>query len=335
MADHTGIEWSDATWNPCVGCSRVSGGCTNCYPIPWIHNRLSNNPNAKIRMVYEGLTVRHPNGNLDWSGEVRLIPERLEIPLHWKKPRRIFVNSMSDLFHEKLTDTDIASVLVVCALACHHTYQILTKRPARMREFLNRYSLSDCMDMAVESGAPIPMGREISKSITLAMRSIARDPSTFPDYFPMPHIWFGVSVEDQKTAESRIPLLLQTPAVVRFTSYEPALGPVDFTRLRSPGVTWLDCLEGREHIGLGIASGGPHLNLVIAGGESGNGARPAHPDWFRSARDQCQAAGVPFFFKQAGSALARQWALSDGKGGKITELPLDLQVREFPDELPA
>ena len=232
MADKTGIEWTDKTWNPVRGCSMVSEGCRNCYAMRFAH---------RWPKLYGGLT----DSTQRWTGDVRLVPEMLDAPLHWRKPRRIFVNSMSDLFHEAVPSQFIADCFGVMEKAKQHTFQILTKRPERLEEVMRLF----CYGV------------------------------------PLPNVWLGVSVEDQATADERIPLLLETPAAVRFVSYEPALGPVDFE-------TWLN--YGR------LGEKWDSINWLIAGGESGPHARPAHPDWFRSVRDQCLAAQVPFFFKQWG-----------------------------------
>jgi protein gp37 len=260
MSDKTKIEWTDATWNPIRGCSRVSEGCRNCY---------AERTAARFSgpgQPYEGVAkFRNLVADLDiephWTGDVRFIPELLGEPLHWKRPRKIFVNSMSDLFHEKVTDewiTQIVNVMVQCE---RHTFQILTKRPARMMEMARRWW---------GGSRPLDMG-------------------------PPHNVWLGVSVEDQKTADERIPALLKTPAAVRWVSYEPALEKVDFTYALS------QCHNFTPYEGdYGAALVTRGIDWIVAGGESGPGARPAHPDWFRAARDQCQAAGVPFFFKQWG-----------------------------------
>ena len=205
-----------------------------------------------------------------------LIPEVLSAPLRWKKPRRIFVDSMSDLFHEQVPDEFIEQVFAIMARAPQHTFQILTKRPERMSQWVERFYDNWCWP---ESGCPIGLG-------------------------PLPHIWLGVSCEDQPTADERIPWLLQTPAAVRFISYEPALGPVDLGFYLFP---WHCCRSDDQQQYHGLTSHRERcwqsratINWAIAGGESGLGVRPAHPDWFRSVRDQCVAAQVPFYFKQWG-----------------------------------
>jgi len=213
MGDKTGISWTDATWNPIAGCSVVSPGCTNCYAMKEAH-RLGN---ALGQEKYRGLT-KVVNGKPVWTGEVRLWPAALDQPLRWKRPRRIFVNSMSDLFHEGLRDDQIDQVFAVMALASQHTFQVLTKRPERM--------LSYCAELHERRAVPV----------SLALHRVPgerspRDVGAVEDAInagPLPNVWLGVSAEDQQRADERIPLLLQTPAAVRFVSYEPALGPIDF-----------------------------------------------------------------------------------------------------------
>jgi protein gp37 len=272
MSDKTKIEWTDATWNPIRGCSRVSEGCRNCY-AERTAARFSG-----LGQPYEGLAksvavTKDKGGEFlavlsepRWTGDVRFIPELLGEPLHWKHPRKIFVNSMSDLFHEKVDVGWIDQIVAAMMVTPQHTFQVLTKRPERMRNYL------------CNVGA-----RQIEPHMQRLRAGIGRLD------WPWRNIWWGVSVEDQKTADERIPLLLETPAAVRWVSYEPALGPVDF----GPFLIGLSRVTGH-------ALPGTHLDWIVAGGESGPGARPAHPDWFRAARDQCQDAGVPFFFKQWG-----------------------------------
>jgi protein gp37 len=276
VSDKTKIEWTDATWNPIRGCSRVSEGCRHCY-AERVAARFSG-----PGQPYEGLAIlkREPGeetaGDPRWTGEVRFIPELLNQPLRWKRPRRIFVNSMSDLFHEK---TDVGWIDQICAamLVCpHHTFQVLTKRPERMRNYL------------LNVGA-----RQIEPHMQRLRPGIARLD------WPWRNIWWGVSVEDQKTADDRIPLLLETPAAVRWVSYEPALGPVDWYR---GGFSLI------EPVTIPTNKKWPGLDWLVAGGESGPGARPAHPDWFLRALNECKAAGVPFFFKQWGEWIpVNQW----------------------------
>lgn len=273
MAQNSNIEWTDATWNPIRGCTRVSAGCQNCY-AERTAMRFSGKGGS-----YEGL-VKMTNGHPQWTGKVRFIPELLKVPLVRKAPTKFFVNSMSDLFHEGLSDEIIQKIFKVMCEAKRHTFQVLTKRPKRMLEFLSRW------DSMTRDFGPL-----------------------WPNVWPQKHIWLGVSCENQATADERIPLLLQTPAAVRWISAEPLLGPINlkFPTQREaheeaagmgldPMFFAISRIDPEQRIGDGI-------HWIVAGGESGPGARPMHPNWARTLRDQCKAAGVPFFFKQWG-----QWA---------------------------
>lgn len=281
MGKTTGIEWCDSTWNPIRGCSRVSEGCRNCY-AETVAARFSGigrpyHGLATFKIIGQGTPEERVEAR--WTGEVQFIEKHLRDPLSWKTPARIFVNSMSDLFHPGVRDSWLAEIFDVMARAPQHTYIVLTKRPDRMLDALTAAS-----DPAVAS-------------------SFAQ---TYGQPWPPPNWWFGVSVEDQATAEYRVPILLKCRAAVRFISYEPALRPVDFEKaIGRPELAHL-------------------LDWVIVGGESGPRARPMHSDWARSARDFCAATGVAFFFKQygewspTGPLNARQCAIS-GATGRIVE----------------
>jgi len=224
MAGRTNISWTDASWNPTTGCTKLSPGCSRCYAES-IDHRFDNDKVGKLPWAFPP--------SIGGRG-ITFHPDRLELPLRWDKPRKIFVNSMSDLFHEDVPFEFTAQVWDVMRRAYWHTFQILTKRPGRMHEFVHT---------------------------------------------PLPNVWLGVSTENQLWADRRIPLLVQCPAAIRFISYEPALGPLDLT-------PWLGS-----------------LSWVVYGGESGPLARPPHPDWFRSIRDQCQSADIAQHFKQWGEWL--------------------------------
>lgn len=262
MSEKSKIEWTDATWNPVRGCTKVSAGCRNCYAETFSER-------------WRGI----PGHPFEQGFDLRLVPEKLMDPMKWKKPKRIFVNSMSDLFHKDVPFEYIGQVWETMGAASHHTFQILTKRPQRMLEYFEW-----CKD---------------------AMRRAGLDES-WKGINALPNVWLGVSVEDQRAADERIPLLLQTPAAVRFLSCEPLLGPVDLSRVEyihaanGIGEQWRDPLNQRNRYQREWLASRAAINWVIAGGESGPGARAMHPDWARSLRDQCQAAGVPFFFKQWG-----------------------------------
>lgn len=215
MSTNTGIEWTDATWNPMRGCSRVSEGCRNCYA-----ERMA----ARFARPSDGYDIENGpfygfvhrvNSHPAWTGKVELIPDKLLEPLSWRKPRRIFVNSMSDLFHEALPDSAIDQVFAVMALCPQHTFQVLTKRPERMREYLDGAPWGMIEEVAEEICDKNPKARPISVADLLNI-----------DRIPLPNVWLGVSVEDQGTCDERVPVLLKTPSIIRFVSYEPALGPV-------------------------------------------------------------------------------------------------------------
>ena len=265
MGAKTSIEWTrgddgspGATWNPVTGCTKVSEGCDHCYAETIAHR-------------FAG-TKAYPNGF-----DVTLRPERLDQPLRWTRPRRIFVNSMSDLFHADVPDAFVAQVFAIMALAPQHTFQVLTKRPGRMRSVLS----SEVFRLRVETEAlRIRTQQWAAGEYPRGRKAEDRTRWIFPGW-PLPNVWLGVSVENQKWADVRIPQLLDTPAAVRFLSCEPLLGPL--------------ILKGQS-VGVGI-------DWVIVGGESGAHARPMHPGWAHSLRDQCTAAGIPFLFKQWG-----EWA---------------------------
>jgi protein gp37 len=262
MAVTTSIEWADSTWNAVTGCTEVSPGCDSCYAKTFAER-------------WRGT----PGHHFEQGFDVILRPDKLRLPLSWRKPRRIFANSMSDLFHDTVPDEYIARVFAVMALTQRHTYQLLTKRHGRMRSWLN----NDRMRLKVYNEA----------------HAMAHQLPSFPDAsvpWPLPNLWLGVSVEDQKRADLRIPALIDTPSAVRWLSCEPLLGPVDLDRTDKDA----------------LVDGG--IGWVVVGGESGPKARPMQPDWARSLRDQCCDAGVPFFFKQWGGRTPKAGGrLLDGR----------------------
>jgi protein gp37 len=287
MSDKTGIEWTDATWQPITGCSVVSPGCKNCYAMKLAGTRLRNHPSRA------GLTIETKAGPV-WNGKVRFNEQWLLQPLRWQRPRMIFVCAHGDLFHEDVPDEWIDKVFAVAALCPQHVLQILTKRSPRMRKYLST-------------------GDRVWKIFAAVRRFIDneyREGSRFVDDetpfdWPLPNVWAGVSCEDQTRADECIPDLLATPAAVRFVSCEPLLGPVDLRAIVFPGGQHNALTGDTDYDGGKGHPSDERLSWVICGGESGPGARPMHPDWARSLRDQCQAAGVPFFFKQWGEFVAR------------------------------
>ena len=331
MADKTSIEWTagmdgrkGATWNPLVGCSVLSPGCTSCYAMK-IAGRLE----AMGSPIYWGLTTKTKAGYV-WNGKVELSNYGQVIkPLSWRAPRRIFVNSMSDLFHESVPDEWIDKISAVMALCPQHTFQILTKRATRMRDYYNDPAT---YQRVLRAATPLRAKRPELCCIPI---SDPRHGSFWP------HVWKGVSVEDQRRADERVPLLLETPAAVRFVSYEPALEEIHIERyLRRMVVRPCEELtdrmveEGWSHPG--GQGDHPGLDWVICGGESGSRARPFSIEWARLIIAQCREAQVPIFMKQVG-----RWAgeVKDGvwhnrlyahKGGTMEDWPDDIRVREYP-----
>ena len=268
------IEWTEKTWNPIVGCSIVSPGCTNCYAMGFAGTRLRHHPSRA------GLTRDSKAGPV-WTGEVRFNEQWLMQPLRWKRPRMIFVAAHGDLFHENVPDEWIDRVFRVINMTPRHTYQILTKRARRMQQYMS----------------------DQERVIQVAFEGRAE--------WPPRNAWLGVSTEDQRWADERIPDLLATPAAVRFVSAEPLLGPIQFD-LRPTTMHSRDCeyvtADGPAPCTCSAIRGG--IDWIIVGGESGPNARPMHPEWPRAIRDQCAAASVPFFFKQWG-----EWTpLADDSG---------------------
>lgn len=318
MADGTKIEWTEATWNPVTGCSIVSPGCTNCYAMKLAGTRLQHHA-SRI-----GLTKPSKAGPV-WTGEVRFNEGWLGQPLAWRRPRMIFVCAHGDLFHEGVPDDWIDQVFAVMSLTPQHTFQVLTKRSARMREYFCAEDLVDRIDgmmTAIIDERVDPLNRR-----TDDLRATA---PILEEVWPLPNVWLGVSVEDQQRADERIPDLLATPAAVRWLSCEPLLGPVDLTditiRVRPgeapSGLSGVDALTGIHWDASDAITGihgdpDPRIDWVVAGGESGNGARGSTAEVeanMRRLRDQCFAAGVPFFGKQ---------------NFKKLPLPSDLMVREM------
>jgi protein gp37 len=326
MGDNSKIEWTEATWNPVAGCAVVSPGCTNCYAM-----KMAARLEAMGQPLYRGLTKPSKAGPV-WRGTVRANPDALLAPLKRKKPTTYFVNSMSDLFYELFDDELIDRVFAVMALCPQHTFQVLTKRADRMRTYFNGpYPDGNgvCARIAEHTWALAPDRKQLPVPPVFVEVPVGpRLPSGEPEFgwrrmmhpkaWPLPNVWLGVSAEDQRRADERIPHLLQTPAAVRFVSAEPLLGPIDLTSVvyrRVYGSALVDSLRGksRTHHGDPLNTGEPTLDWVIVGGESGPNARPMHPDWARTLRDQCAAAGVPFFFKQWGA-----WAsVHDVRGANL------------------
>lgn len=265
MADGTKIEWASATWNPITGCMVKSPGCLRCYAMRLAGTRMQHHPSRA------GLT-RLVNGHHVWTGEVRFNEQWLDQPLRWKKPRDIFVVAHGDLAYEGVTDAMLDRVFAVMLLAIQHRFQILTKRPDRLVNYLT--VLADFWRSE---------GMSFSDRWGVAAADVTRSPcaaGAIEDIeFPPRNIWIGTSVERQQEADERRPHLeaLARMGWNTWVSYEPALGPVDW-------------------------SGWEFIRWMVSGGESDHGgdARPSHPDWHRATRDWCGANSISYFFKQWG-----------------------------------
>lgn len=308
MADKTGIAWTDASWNPVRGCSMLSDGCRNCYAMR--QARRMDHPGG----AYEGLT-QMGGGKVRWSGKVVTVPKLLDQPLRWTRARRIFVNSMSDLFHADVPRDFIATVYGVAVGCPQHVFQVLTKRPDGAKVWYEWFA---------ERQAQNPVLLRYRKHDGSEGRVVLS-----ADRWPPPNLWFGVSAENQKTYDQRMPTLMTIPAAVRWLSLEPLLGPIDLR--------------------LGLAK----PDWVVVGGESGQGARECNVDWIRDIVRQCQEHRVPVFVKQLGAELRGDpWMKVNGKimvmddrmgtvwpvvdhpkGGDPEEWPEDLRVRQYPGEV--
>lgn len=282
MADKTDISWTDATWQIVTGCSIDTPGCTGCYAMDLAGTRLKNHPSRR------GLT-KMVNGKHVWTGEVRFNRGWLIQPLQWKRPRKIFVAAHGDLFHESVPDEWLDEIFAVMALCPQHTFQLLTKRSARMRNYAGKW-----FERLATRPTMVPHPTGLCSFDKLV------DWLVLPKI--LPNIYFGISCEDQKRADLRVPDLLATPAAKRFVSAEPLLGPIVFGNALF------------------------EIDQVITGGESGRGKRrprPVHVEAFRSIRDQCAKSGTAFFHKQNGGWIHSSQAWHDGLSGSC--------IHEWPD----
>lgn len=307
MSADSKIEWTDASWNCLRGCSRTSPGCEKCY-AETMAGRFS-----KPGQAFHGFVTKEPGRPARWTRKVELIPELLDLPLHWKKPRKIFVNSMSDLFHESLPNEVIAAIFGVMAACPRHTFQILTKRAGRLPEWFEwlkartRGHMHGAHGALWEAFEPIDADladRAWKRIVAAEEAKYGGPPKSIGDAtahpWPLPNVWLGVSVEDQQRADERIPHLLRAPAAVRFLSCEPLLGPINLH-------PWL-CENGdpsrpEQRWCESICTPRAALHWGIGGGESGPGARSNRIEWLRSLVGQFGAARIPFFMKQTGTRL--------------------------------
>lgn len=305
MGSQSDIEWTDATWTPLKArnpkdgktgwhCVKISPACTRCYAATFNMRRL---PNGGTGLDYVATS----------DAETYLDEKTLLQPLGWRKPKRVFVCSMTDLFGEWVTDEIIDRVFAVMALCPQHTFQVLTKRADRMADYCNAIG---------KTRRIMSIARELAAGRGTAMMNRAA-----VQVFPLPNVWLGVSVENQKYADERIPHLLNTPAAVRFLSIEPLLGPVNFMRVLVEHKLSLGAGKSLRPENMPVA---PKLHWSIVGGESGREARPMNPHWVYDIRDQCRASGTAFFLKQFGewapwgcSGIASGWTRTRVVGDKI------------------
>jgi protein gp37 len=334
------IQWTDETWNPVVGCTKVSAGCLNCY-AETMAVRLRGMGKPQYLEVIE-----HRN----WTGRINLVEDVLTVPLRWRKPRMVFACSMSDLFHPDVPFEYIDRVFAVMALCPQHTFQILTKRPERMAEyFASRDWGAEVIPAARDAflsnrpGLMARLGEAYSHEDRVADCEILREEferrggRALPQGWPFANVWLGTSIEDQRSADERIPHLLRCPAAVRFLSCEPLLGPVG---LRPPRIIDIQRTRRVGYVQAWRIRREGWIDWLIVGGESGPRARPCNVDWIRSIVEQCRAAQIPAFVKQLGSRPV--WSSSadpvgPGKNDDPDEWPEDLRVREWPQntEVPA
>jgi protein gp37 len=268
--DHR-IAWADAVWDPVRGCSRKSAACVNCYA------ETETAMNSGAGGWGEGFASITPDG-LKWTGKVAIHEDKLPMPLGLATPSRIFVNAYADVFHEEMTDAMIDRVFAVMAAAQQHRYVILTKRQKKMQTYM---------------ADPATPGR-VAAAVAALPGDAGSDAKAAS--WPPANVWLGVTAENQKEAERRVPALLQTPAAVRFVAAEPLLAAVEFKP------EWL------PHAG----AAGPVIDWVMGGGESGPNARPIALDWVRALRDQCARTGTPFYWNDWGAAMPDGQTPKDG-----------------------
>ena len=326
MADHTKIEWTNATWNPITGCSIVSSGCTNCYAMRLAGTRLKHHPSRKDLTILRG-------GNPVWNGDVRFNEHWLDQPLKWSKPRMIFVCAHGDLFHEAVPFEWIDQVFAVMALCPQHTFQVLTKRPLRALEYFGmREKWNDPTAQArVSKLLENPVAGEDEKNY---WNERSDEVAANAKRWPLPNVWIGVSIEHQQAAHDRIGPLMMIPAEKRFLSMEPLLEEVDLEDIRPVQEFSYQDRDPFPLQGFAVRAAARHyadsenadrvympkLNWVIVGGESGQKHRTFDPNWARLIRDQCRRNDIPFFMKQMGGRTKKE----------CQDIPKELMIRQFP-----
>lgn len=353
MSAETSISWTDKTWPIVQGCDYESPGCASCYAVPLLWRHMHN---PKIGKRLEGVVAKNASGHLHFTGKVVLRDDRLDWPLKWKEPSKIFVPSHGDLFHPAVPDWFIDNVFAVMASCPRHTFQVLTKRAARMRDYLQKIEieaparLKHYIDVTMapsraarqaldppmgEPDPPTPELRALYDRVENHDWSFLRRglPQRHWQRWPLRNVWLGVSTEDQKRADLRIPDLMATPAAVRFLSCEPLLEGIDIAWALSRNVFEI----GAGFLKRGRFSPGAEtlrpIDLVITGGESKQpGKEPRRMDraWDEWLQNQCKAAGVAFHRKQMGYVLAREMGLKDKAGADPSEWPVELRVQEMP-----
>lgn len=352
------IEWTGLTLNPIIGCTRVRrgkdvpSGCDNCYAddqVARFEQRYYDRPTTiKLGATKKGTLTFVPKNpktgktlghGAQWTGAVWLLPEVLEKPLRRKKPTTYFVNSLADWAHESIVGSErgrrfLAAMFGVMAATPQHTYQLLTKRPEQARKWFEWLGTVDAgriitgrhAAFVVRDAMMEQLGSSLDDRLYMRLKF-----NMHCDAWPLPNVWLGCSVEDQPTADERIPALLKLPAAVRFLSAEPLLGPIDLGQSVPPEFLGLSRVT---KMAFGSRASAPmSIDWVIVGGESGPKARQCDVGWIRSIVEQRRAAGAPVFCKQLGARPVHDgvpYALQDAKGGDMSEWPEDLRVREMP-----
>lgn len=345
------IEWTDKTWEVTAGCTKVSRGCTHCYAETLVGTRLAGVARKRAATGQANgspidLHLDVVNNRGQWNGNVVTLEANLGQPLRRREPTTYFVNSRSDLFHPDVPFEFIDRVFAVMALCPRHTFQVLTKRPERMAEYLSAFACAS--NITTDDGEYVddPRGLEMIERIEWVGASMIENGDEWHiNSWPLPNVWLGTSVEDHAAAELRIPHLLRCPAAVRFLSCEPLLGPLALPAEALGIRHQASGSEPNAQCPMPDAS----LHWVIVGGESGSGARPCEVAWIRSVVEQCKVAGVACFVKQLGANPSATLAetgtdetdhdnierleLRDKKGGDPGEWPVDLVVREVPEKM--